>query len=455
MTRRVSWLPRSLRARVTALFALGAATALCVGLVLLYVTLDRQLATALDAGLGARSDDLVAAVRAGDVNVVESDPMAQLYAEDGRVVAASATLDGDRLLSDAQVREVDGPTFATVRPGSDDGVTPGRIRVLSTPVDAERTLSVAVPTEPLEEARERLLLVLLLVGPLMIGMVALIGWSTVRAALRPVDLLTREAKAISSVHEPRRLPAMPGDDEIARLARTLDEMLVRLHVSFERERGFVDDASHELRTPIAVLRGELELALSAVDDRVETEHSLRAALRETERLSRLAEDLLLLARGRAGSLVVRNEPLDLLDLVMAEGRRLGPGLGLSVSVTGEPAVVDGDPERLCQVVANALRNSSEAGADCVAVDVRQDGGSVTLVVADDGPGLPSGILSSAFERFARGDQARTAGRSGAGLGLSIVQAIVSAHGGTVSVGNGPPLGGAVLTVRLPRPRLEG
>ena len=152
------------------------------------------------------------------------------------------------------------------------------------------------------------------------------GWWSERHCDR-WSVLTTQAALISSLETDRRLPPVPGDDEIARLARTLDAMLDRLAATFARERAFVDDASHELRGPIAVLRGELELALSAIGESAEVERSLRAALGETERLARLAEDLLLLARERAGLLVVRREPVDLLDLAADEARRLGPTLG--------------------------------------------------------------------------------------------------------------------------------
>jgi signal transduction histidine kinase len=259
----------------------------------------------------------------------------------------------------------------------------------------------------------------------------------------------RSAAAISSVETDRRLPAVPGNDEIARLARTLDGMLGRLRVAFERERAFVDDASHELRTPIAVLRGEIELALSALGEPAEVERSLVAALGETERLTRLAEDLLLLARERAGSLVIRREPVDLLELAAGEARRLGPVLGPRMEVLGETVVVDGDPDRLRQVLTNLLHNSAAAGARTVQVRVTSDATTTALEIADDGPGFPPAVIDSAFERFVRGDNARTPGSSGAGLGLAIVRAVAAAHGGTVEARNGEPLGGAVITARLP------
>jgi hypothetical protein len=322
--------------------------------------------------------------------------------------------------------------------------------VLSRRLDHTRVLSVAVSTEPLQATRQRLLEALLLAAPVLVGVLAAAGWLVVRAALRPVDVLTREAAAISSLEADRPLPPVPRDDEIARLARTLDAMLARLRVAFERERAFVDDASHELRNPIAVLRGEIELALSATDDPTEVERSLRAALGEAERLSRLAEDLLLLARERAGSLVLRQEPIDLVNLATTEAGRLEPVLGLRIRVSGHPAVVHGDTDRLGQLLANLAHNSAAAGATTVRVHVTADETSAMLEITDDGPGFPPHVQDSAFERFVRGDHARSPdGASGAGLGLSIVRAVAAAHGGTVQARNNEPHGGAVVTVRLP------
>jgi signal transduction histidine kinase len=442
-------LPRSLRGRVTLLFVVGAAMVLGLCLSILYAALNRQLAAALDRDLAIRSGDLAAAVTAGDVSVVARDPYAQLYAVDGSVQVGSPFLGERRLLTAEEVRGLSRRSLHTrALPAGRDGdsVT---VRVLSERLDGGRVLSVGVSARPLQDARKGLLAVLLVAGPLLLALLAAAGWLLVRAALRPVDVLTREAAAISSFEADRSLPSVPGDDEIARLARTLDEMLTRLRVAFARERAFVDDASHELRSPIAVLRGEIELALSAIGDPTEVERSLRAALAEAERLSRLAEDLLLLARERAGSLVIRRDPVDLLDLAGTEARRLHPVLGLRIDVSGEPVVVQGDADRLRQLLANLAHNSAAAGSTTVRVRVRSDGAQADLQVADDGPGFPLHLRDAAFERFVRGDHARTPGVSGAGLGLSIVRAIAAAHGGTVEAHNGEPLGGAVITVHLP------
>ncbi len=442
-------IPHSVRTRLVVLFAIGTTVVLVLSLSLLYVALDRQLRGAVDADLTGRVDDLASSISAGDVSAVTADPMAQLYDAEGTVVAGSTSLAGQRLLDAGQVRTLRAPTAANrVLPLGYQG-KPIRVRLLSRPVGRSGlVLTVGVASGSLEQASNRQFAVLLLATPLLIATLAVLGWLLVRAALRPVDELTREAAAISTLDTGRRLPAVPGDDEIARLAATLDGMLARLAVAFARERAFVDDASHELRTPIAVLRGEIELALSALDDRDEVQQSLLAAQSQVARLSRLAEDLLLLARERAGSLVAHRQPVDLTDLALAEARTLGPVVGLRLDVRGEPVVLEADADRLRQILANLAANSAAAGAASARVQISLDRDSADLEWADDGPGFPPDLLDSAFERFVRGDTARTT-LSGAGLGLSIVRAVVAAHGGTVQLRNGRPLGGAVVTVRLP------
>jgi len=455
--------PRSLRTRLVALFSIGTAVALVACLLALYVVLDHRLRSALDDDLGIRSEDLVASVGAGNVDIVATDPFAQLYAADGTLLAGSPSLAGDRLLDPAQVRRISGPTLDTRQV---QGVRPLRVRMLSRRVAATgQVLTVAVPTRAVDRASTDALVLLALAAPLLVAALAVAGWLVVRAALHPVDVLRREAAEISTLDADRRLPAVSGDDEIARLAGTLDAMLGRLHVSFARERAFVDDASHELRTPIAVLRGELDLALAALEDSdlSEVGQSVRAAHGQVLRLSRLAEDLLLLAREREGTLVVSREPVDLLAVAEEEAHRLAPVFGVAVEVTGDVAIADADPDRVRQVLANLAANSAAAGARRIAVGVGPGGAggrrppmpgterrpaAAAIEWADDGPGFPPDLLDSAFERFVRGDPAR-ASDGGAGLGLSIVRAIVAAHGGRVAVRNGPPLGGAVVIVEFP------
>ncbi|BCJ47783.1 two-component sensor histidine kinase [Actinoplanes ianthinogenes] len=450
MVKVVRLVPPSLRARLALVFGLGTSLVLLVALSLLYVALDRQLDGAVDADLAGRGDDLIASIRAHDLSAVSGDPMAQLYSADGTPIATGAAVAGQVLLRPGQVRAARNRTVKTVtllalRPGEE----PSRVRLMSRPVGQNgEVLAVAQPLTTVESAGNRQLIVLAVATPVLIGALVVLGWLLVRAALRPVDLLTREAAAISTLDTDRPLPAVPGNDEIARLAATLDRMLSRLKVAFARERAFVDDASHELRTPIAVMRGEIDLALEAADDPDEVRRSLLAAQRQVARLGRLAEDLLLLARERAGSLAVHREPVDLTDLAHAESRKLGPVNGLGIEVHGDPVIVAADDTRIRQVLANLAANSAAAGASTARVTVTAGGGSARVEWADDGPGFPPGLLDRAFERFVRGDESRAAS-TGAGLGLSIVQAVVTAHGGTAELHNGPPLGGAVVTVRLP------
>jgi len=445
----VRLMPTSLRARLALLFVVGTSLVLLLALSLLYAALNRQLSDAVDEDLAARSDDLAASVQAHDLTAVAGDPMAQLYTAGGVPIATSVSIAGRTLLDPNQVRTVHGPTvISTTLPIGAAGA-PVRVRLLSRPVDESgQVLTVALPSAALERAGERQLLVLALATPVLIGALAALVWLLLRAALRPVDLLTREAAAISTLDSDRRLPTVPGDDEIARLAATLSAMLARLSVAFARERAFVDDASHELRTPIAVLRGEIELALGAIDDHDEVQQSLLAAQGQVARLGRLAEDLLLLARERVGSLVVHREPVDLTDLAHTEARILTPVTGLTIDVRGDPVIVEADADRLRQVLTNLAANSAAAGAATARVTITVDQNLARIEWADNGLGFPSGLLDTAFERFVRGDASRTAA-TGAGLGLSIVRAVVAAHAGTAHLSNGTPLGGAVVTIRLP------
>lgn len=441
--------PTSLRARLALVFGAGTTVVLLVALSLLYVVLDRQLGAAVDTDLAGRSDDLLASVHAHDLTAVAGDPMAQLYDRDGTPIATSVSIAGRVLLEPAQVHAVRGTVVSSRTLPLGAAGASLRVRLLSKPVGRTgQVLTVALPSAAVERAGTRQLIVLAVAAPLLIAASAALGWLLLRAALRPVDVLTREAAAISTLDSDRRLPVVRGDDEIARLAATLDGMLGRLSVAFDRERAFVDDASHELRTPIAVLRGEIDLALGAIEDPDEVRESLLAAQGQVIRLGRLAEDLLLLARERAGVLVVNRVPVDLTELAIAEAGLLAPVTGLSFDVRGDPVVLEADADRLRQVLTNLAANSEAVGATSVRITITADQQTADVAWADNGPGFPPGLLESAFERFVRGDPARS-GSSGAGLGLSIVRAVVAAHSGTVALSNAGPLGGAVVTVRMP------
>jgi signal transduction histidine kinase len=239
-------------------------------------------------------------------------------------------------------------------------------------------------------------------------------------------------------------------DEIARLATTLNEMLARLESAFEHERRFVADASHELRTPLALLRTELEIALRRPRSVAELERTVRSAVEETERLTRLAEDLLLIARADEGVLPIRSETVAVGEVLEAVADRFAAraaGLGRTVSRQETTLAVEADPERLDQALSGLVDNALRHGDGEVVLSARESGESVELHVTDEGRGFPAGFRERAFDRFSRADEARS--RGGSGLGLSIVALIAASHGGKTGADNRPG-GGADVWLSLPR-----
>jgi signal transduction histidine kinase len=260
--------------------------------------------------------------------------------------------------------------------------------------------------------------------------------------------MRREAEAVSAAEPGRRLPLPPGDDEIVRLGTTLNTMLDRLEGALARERRFVSDASHELRTPLASLRTELELALRRPRPAAELEAALRSAAEETERLSRLAEDLLVLARADGGGLPVHPERLPAAQL-MAEVRERyaaqAARAGGAIEIEAGQVEVVADRLRAEQALGNLVENALRHGRGRVRLLARRANGRVELHVQDQGPGFPPEFLDSAFDRFTRADSSRQG--PGAGLGLAIVEVIARAHGGTAHAANLPQ--GADVWVELP------
>jgi two-component system, OmpR family, sensor kinase len=263
-----------------------------------------------------------------------------------------------------------------------------------------------------------------------------------------------EAAAISASEPGRRLPPSGTGDELARLGETLNGMLDRLEQALDRERRFVDEASHELRTPLANLRTELDLALRRSRTREELEGALRSAAEETDRLARLAEDLLVLARADRGRVPVRRESTDVAQLVAGAVDAFG-ARAAEEGVSVETRVPEGirasvDPVRIGQALGNlldnALRHTPPGGR--VTVEVDRADGALSFEVRDTGEGFPAEFLPGAFEPFARPDLSRSRRDGGAGLGLAIVLAVAQAHGGSAEISSGPE-GGASVTVRIP------
>jgi signal transduction histidine kinase len=261
--------------------------------------------------------------------------------------------------------------------------------------------------------------------------------------------MRRRASEVSLGDAGDRLPLPPVRDEIHRLGETLNAMLDRLRSAYERERRFVADASHELRTPIAVVKTELEAALRGGDHGPETREALEAAIEECEHLVQLAEDLLVLARAGDGRLPVHAERLQVrpvLEDVRERARARAHARGRAITLdTPDGLAFDADPLRVRQALGNLVDNALRHGAGAVTLSAQPADGGVALDVSDAGPGFATGLGDRAFERFSRGDGAHD--RRGAGLGLAIVQAIAEAHGGRATIVTGP---GATVRVWLPR-----
>ncbi len=445
--------PASLRGRLALLFALGAATVVAVASGLVYATLNSELDAAIRDGLRGRIDDIGAEVAAGRVVLPQEESFAQLLSPTGTVIDSSTDRTVDPVLTRAQLdRALQGDAFF-------DGSVPRlpglghRARFLARPVpgpDGPVVIVAGASLDAVVRGRRALFIAFSVAGPTLVALLAGGGWLLARAALRPVERMSEEAEAISLAEAGRRLPEPGGDDEIAHLARTLNAMLGRIEAAFARERAFIDDASHELRTPVSILRAELELALLHDADPAETRRALRSAFEEAERLSALAEDLLVLAREAAGRLPLRRQPVDLRELVTDASGRLGGGAAPELRAGHEALMAAVDPTRFEQVLANLLTNARRHAQERIRVEVDRDGGEIVVTVADDGPGFPPALLPTAFDRFSRGDPVRHRNDdAGAGLGLAIAAALVRAHGGTITAANGEPLGGAVVRVRLP------
>lgn len=390
----------------------------------------------------------------GDIDSDEwpADLRVQLLDAQGQVFQVSEEAPSDRPLVDlGAVREA-ADRDAAIRTVND---RESRLRVLVVPVPDNVAVAVAVVAaelEPVTDAQQALLAALIPAGLAALLLAGAAGWAVARRGLSPVDQMVAEAATIHAGDLQRRLPVPETDDEIARLGRTLNAMLARLSQAIERERAFSADASHELRTPLAILRAEVELARNRTRDPPQRD-ALASALEEADRLAGLIDDLLVLARADADRLDHR-ALVDLGDLAAIVASRfavLARQRAVRITVSGA-AVLHGDArglERaLANLVDNALRHTPAGGL--VDIGVRPARGGVDLVVTDTGPGVGPDLLDRLFDRFARADLARGRDGGGAGLGLSIVAAVVAAHGGSVAATNRTG-GGLAVVIHIPGP----
>ncbi len=429
--------------------ALVVSLALLAGSVALAVVLERSLVNDIDQVAELRASALAEQAAHGTLEATiqaDDDEAVQLVDSEGRVLAASSNVEGR-------------PAFSSLRPAGGEPATvttdsivgvPGRYRVLALSGDSPSGPVVIYLATSLKHADATLVLQQrsLIVGvPLLLALVIATTWITVGRALRPVDAIRSEVAEISQLDLDRRVPVSRANDEVSRLARTMNDMLDRLQDSVDRQRQFVADASHELRTPLAATRADLEVALLH-PEAGSWPGTAQAVLEETLRMQRLIDDLLYTARADHPGRRPQMQPVDLRDTVLHELDRTRPASPVRIETARlDDAEVLGHSQDLARVVRNLLDNAEQHARTEVTVSVVTHDGTKVLTIEDDGPGVPPEHRERIFERFTRLDGSRSRHCGGTGLGLAIVKQIVEQHGGTVVVTEGTR-SGARFTVTL-------
>ena len=442
----------TVRFRITTMAALAVAAVLVLTGVGLVVTQRRLLVENLDESLDQEATAIAATVADGGrpttlSPVGDDDAVAQVVI-DGEVVASTANARGAPPL--APEPDDGGRAVRTLK-----GVPTDRaedFRVVTRPVHGPGgagVVHVAAPLDDIREVNSLLARSLAVAVPVVTLVLAALVWWLVGRTLRPVEGMRREAAGIGGADLARRVPVPAGDDEVARLASTLNAMLDRIEDSSRRQQRFVADASHELRSPLARIRTELEVDLAhpAGADPAATS---RSVLAETIGMQALVDDLLVLARqdaGRAGSRPGGTVDLDEVMAVQVRRLRAEGRVGVDARSVGAAQVV-GDAGRLSRAIGNVVDNAARHARSTVTVSLAEREGNAVLTVTDDGPGIPADHRDEVFERFTRLDGARTASTGGTGLGLAIARDIVVDHGGTIAV-DPDHHAGARLVITLP------
>ncbi len=448
------WRGQSLRARITIVATTLFAFAVITGAVLLLVLQRTSLIRSLDSQ-AIKTGQAVASTRVTGIkptNIVAAAGLQiQVLDKTGAVAAASGTADRvkplltpDELAAAKRGQAIDIP--------AERGNTNQELRVLAVPA-GEETVLVASGLTGVEDSIRILRDAALIGCPVVVLAMGMATYFIVGRALRPVAALRKGAQEITAADlADQRLPVPDAHDEIYRLAVTLNAMLDRIDAATKRQRTFVGDAAHELRSPLASLRLQLEVA-QRVGPARDWPGMLDEVLSDVDRLDQLVEDLLALARSdEAGGVLRRREPVA-LDQLVTEVAEDYLDARVPVRSSTDAVSVDGDPEALRRVVVNLLDNAVRYARSEVTVDIAVNGnGTAELVIRDDGPGIPEDERERVFDRFYRTHESRSRDTGGTGLGLPIVRDVIRAHGGTVSLADNHP--GLRATVILPVARSD-
>jgi len=446
------WRRRSLRARLTLITSAGLALALAVAAVLLVNALQVTLIRGLDDSARQSAVEVAALIDQNrlpnPVPVAPGTLTIQVLDAQGQITDVSPG--ADRLvpmLPPAQAQAAARTGQARMLAGPPLGL-PSLLRVVAVAAAGHQVVIAAISYAQASDSLATLARALIIGTPLLFGLLALATWLVTGYTLRPIAELRRGAAEVTQTGLPRDLPVPLARDEVRSLAVTLNDMLARLADAQQRQRDLVSDTAHELRSPIASIRAQLEVALDHPDG-VDWPETARDVHADTLRLARLTEDLLLLARLDGQHL--RRRPTDLAGVCESVAARYTTARVPVRAEVAAPATVAGDPDALRRLLVNLLDNAVRHAASQVCVSVRAEGGWAVLVVSDDGPGIPAADVERAFGRFSRleGARSRTGeeGVEGAGLGLAIVRSTAEAHGGSVSLGDAGP--GLRAVVRLP------
>jgi signal transduction histidine kinase len=440
------------RVRTTAFATLVVAAALAFGGVLLVFSQRQSLDRNLTTTTRLRAQDVSALLTNARVPTqltVPSDERSLVQVVDastGRVIAASSNIEGEpRILG--EVPAVGRFTSRTVR-GLPLGESSFRVVAHTVALPTGKfVVYAAASLAPVDESTQTLVRLLVIGLPMLLVLVAGTVWLVTGWALSPVERVRSEVAEIGDGDLHRRVPEPGTGDEIDRLSRTMNAMLARVEGAAARQRRFVADASHELRSPLTAIRAQLEVDL-AHPQRAKWQTTEQDVLDETARMQRMVEDLLVLAQSDAGTLRLRRERVDLDDLVLEEARPVQARDRVVVDLAGvSGGQVIGDPDQLRRAFRNLLDNAERHAASVVRVQLHETDSTVELTVTDDGPGIPPDQRAAVFERFARLDGARTRDVGGTGLGLAIAREIIVAHRGALAITDTDA--GATFLVTLP------
>jgi signal transduction histidine kinase len=443
----------SLRTRTTILATVLTAITLVAGAVALVLVLQGRLTVNGDGLARSRVEDLLALAEQDQlpttIRNIDDDGIAQVVSADGEVLAASTNVVGQPAIADTDPGPK--PVVRTLQAPDDDEVEDYRVWLAEGPSpDGPVTVYVGSSLESVSEATRTLRNVLLVGVPLALLLLAGALWWVLGRALRRIDRIREEVDGIDEDRLGHRVPESEVADEVGRLAATMNRMLERLEAAQTRQRAFVADASHDLQSPLAAQRAQLEVAL-AHPGRADSVTLGRELLASTAQMEHLVRDLLVLAAAEDGATGPHAVPLDLEDVALEEAARARTGASVSVDTSGvsaAPALADRDDVQ--RIVRNLLDNALAHARSAVQVRASADSEGACLDVVDDGPGIAEADRGRIFDRFHRGDPARSRRTSGSGLGLAIARTLAERNGGTLVLADsdaGPP--GARFVLRLP------